>query len=84
MRLPPLLPLAGCASAAAAYGNVAANEGNAAKRESCSCGNERLVVQQERADAVKEAFEHAWNGYYTYAFPNDELHPVSNTSGNSR
>lgn len=37
-----------------------------------------------RAAAVKEAFDFAWNGYYTFAFPNDELHPVSNGYGNSR
>ncbi|KAL4880139.1 mannosyl-oligosaccharide alpha-1,2-mannosidase 1B [Aspergillus karnatakaensis] len=37
-----------------------------------------------RADAIKEAFSHAWDGYYKYAFPNDELHPVSNGYGNSR
>lgn len=39
---------------------------------------------QTRADAVKEAFNFAWNGYYTYAFPNDELHPISNGFGNTR
>ncbi|WPG99365.1 mannosyl-oligosaccharide alpha-1,2-mannosidase 1b [Acrodontium crateriforme] len=39
---------------------------------------------QQRADAVKEAFQHAWDGYYKYAFPNDELHPVSNGFSNSR
>ncbi|EKG17477.1 Glycoside hydrolase family 47 [Macrophomina phaseolina MS6] len=39
---------------------------------------------QTRADAVKEAFDFAWNGYYTYAFPNDELHPISNGFGNTR
>ncbi len=32
-------------------------------------------VSQQRAAAVKTAFEHAWDGYYKYAFPNDELHP---------
>ncbi|KAL4798998.1 glycoside hydrolase [Aspergillus venezuelensis] len=37
-----------------------------------------------RADAVKEAFSHAWDGYYKYAFPNDELRPISNGYGNSR
>lgn len=37
-----------------------------------------------RAEAVREAFHFAWNGYYTYAFPHDELHPVTNTSGDSR
>lgn len=39
---------------------------------------------QSRADAIKEAFVHAWDGYYKYAFPNDELHPISNGYGNSR
>lgn len=37
-----------------------------------------------QADAVKEAFQHAWNGYTKYAFPHDELHPVSNGYGDSR
>ena len=41
-------------------------------------------IQEERAAAVQEAFEFAWNGYYRYAFPNDELHPISNGYGNSR
>jgi len=39
---------------------------------------------QQKADAVKEAFQHAWNGYIRYAFPHDELHPVSNGYGDSR
>lgn len=39
---------------------------------------------QQKADAVKEAFQHAWNGYMKYAFPHDELHPVSNGYGDSR
>jgi mannosyl-oligosaccharide alpha-1,2-mannosidase len=38
----------------------------------------------EKADQVKAAFQFAWDGYYKYAFPDDELHPVSNTGGNSR
>lgn len=37
-----------------------------------------------QADAVKEAFQHAWDGYSKYAFPHDELHPVSNGYGDSR
>jgi mannosyl-oligosaccharide alpha-1,2-mannosidase len=37
-----------------------------------------------KADAVKEAFQHAWDGYVKYAFPHDELHPVSNGYGDSR
>lgn len=41
-------------------------------------------ANQQKADAVKEAFQHAWNGYMKYAFPHDELHPVSNGYGDSR
>ncbi|KAL2838035.1 glycoside hydrolase [Aspergillus pseudoustus] len=37
-----------------------------------------------RADAIKEAFSHAWDGYYEYAFPHDELHPISKGYGDSR
>lgn len=37
-----------------------------------------------RAHAIKEAFQHAWDGYMKYAFPHDELHPVSNGYGDSR
>lgn len=37
-----------------------------------------------RADIIKEAFSHAWDGYYKYAFPHDELHPISNGYGDSR
>ncbi|KAF2402221.1 glycoside hydrolase family 47 protein [Trichodelitschia bisporula] len=37
-----------------------------------------------RQDAVKEIFTHAWKGYYQYAFPHDELHPVDNGFGDSR
>lgn len=44
----------------------------------------RQSQNQARADAVKEAFQHAWNGYMKYAFPHDELHPVSNSYGDSR
>nr|OQO27309.1 Mannosyl-oligosaccharide alpha-1,2-mannosidase 1B [Rachicladosporium sp. CCFEE 5018] len=39
---------------------------------------------RQRASAVKQAFQTAWDGYYKYAFPNDELYPVNNTFGNSR
>ncbi|KAF1813171.1 hypothetical protein P152DRAFT_506845 [Eremomyces bilateralis CBS 781.70] len=38
----------------------------------------------DRAGAVKEAFQFAWDGYFKYAYPNDELRPVSNTYSNSR
>ena len=38
----------------------------------------------DRAQAVIDTFRLSWAGYYEYAFPNDELHPVTNTFGNSR
>jgi mannosyl-oligosaccharide alpha-1,2-mannosidase len=44
----------------------------------------RAADNQAKADAVKEAFQHAWDGYVKYAFPHDELHPVSNGYGDSR
>jgi mannosyl-oligosaccharide alpha-1,2-mannosidase len=37
-----------------------------------------------RAEAVKEAFLHSWSGYHRYAFPHDELRPLTNTAGDSR
>jgi len=40
--------------------------------------------EDDRAAAVVEAFRHAWLGYKTYAFPHDELHPVSDGYGDSR
>ncbi|KAF2192175.1 glycoside hydrolase family 47 protein [Zopfia rhizophila CBS 207.26] len=40
--------------------------------------------QTYRAEAVIEMFRFAWNGYHTYAFPNDDLQPVNNSFTNSR
>ena len=40
--------------------------------------------QTVRADAVIEQFRFAWNGYYTYAFPHDDLQPVNNSFQDSR
>lgn len=42
------------------------------------------AVPVDRAQAVVDTFRLSWEGYYQHAFPNDELHPVSNTYGNSR
>jgi len=42
------------------------------------------TTESERAAAVIEAFRHAWGGYFQYAFPNDQLNPVTNTSSNPR
>jgi hypothetical protein len=38
----------------------------------------------ERAQAVVNTFKLSWEGYYKYAFPNDELKPVTNGFSNSR
>jgi hypothetical protein len=43
-----------------------------------------LPPAEERAQAVVDTFRTAWAGYYKYAFPNDELKPVSNGFSNSR
>ena len=42
------------------------------------------TLNRERADAVKATFEIAWAGYKKYAFPHDELHPISNSYSDSR
>lgn len=38
----------------------------------------------ERAEAVREAFDRAWTGYYELAFPNDSLKPTSKESKTDR
>ena len=35
--------------------------------------------EQDRADAVKQTFQIAWDGYYEYAFPHDALEPLTNS-----
>ena len=42
------------------------------------------IAHPERAAAVKEAFQRAWDGYYEYAFPNDTLRPISKSYSNDR
>jgi mannosyl-oligosaccharide alpha-1,2-mannosidase len=42
------------------------------------------ALNVQRANGVKEAFTYAWDGYHKYAFPHDELHPVSNGYSDSR
>lgn len=44
----------------------------------------RYAVNQQRADAVKQAFQTSWDGYYKYAFPHDSLMPVSNNASDDR
>ena len=43
-----------------------------------------ITVEQERANAVKDAFIFAWNGYYTTCRGQDELQPVTNSCNNPR
>lgn len=40
--------------------------------------------QTRRAEAVIEMFRFAWHGYYTYAFPHDDLRPVNNSFEDTR
>jgi len=40
--------------------------------------------QQFRADAVIEQFRFAWDGYYRYAYPHDDLLPANNSFRDSR
>ncbi|PLN80649.1 mannosyl-oligosaccharide alpha-1,2-mannosidase 1B [Aspergillus taichungensis] len=47
-------------------------------------GQHAIREEPSRADVVREAFSHAWDGYRKYAFPHDELHPISNGHGDSR
>jgi mannosyl-oligosaccharide alpha-1,2-mannosidase len=44
----------------------------------------RVEVQAARASEVVYTFQIAWNGYYEFAFPNDELEPVTNSFQNPR
>ncbi|KAG9761562.1 alpha-1,2-mannosidase, partial [Aureobasidium melanogenum] len=36
-------------------------------------------IQSARTNAVKAAFQHAWDGYSKYCFGHDTLHPVTDT-----
>ena len=42
------------------------------------------LTEAQRAQAVIDAFNHAWTGYYQYCNGHDELLPVTNTCGDSR
>ncbi|KAK5987782.1 Mannosyl-oligosaccharide alpha-1,2-mannosidase [Cladobotryum mycophilum] len=44
----------------------------------------RLAGDPQRAGAVRDTFRISWKGYYEHAFPNDNLHPVSNGNDNDR
>jgi mannosyl-oligosaccharide alpha-1,2-mannosidase len=42
------------------------------------------IAPKDRAQAVVDTFKLSWDGYYAFAFPNDELKPVTNGFSNSR
>jgi hypothetical protein len=46
--------------------------------------NTQATAYVERADAVKEAYLFAWNGYMQHAFPHDQYLPVTNTFSDPR
>ena len=43
-----------------------------------------LPTEQERAEAIQDAFQFAWDGYSSTCHGHDELLPVTNTCGNPR
>ncbi|KAK6341570.1 maturation of Asn-linked oligosaccharides protein [Orbilia brochopaga] len=45
----------------------------------------KLETQElkRRTDAIREAYRHSWTGYMKYAYPTDELLPISRQGGNS-
>ncbi|KAL1896145.1 Mannosyl-oligosaccharide alpha-1,2-mannosidase 1B [Sporothrix stenoceras] len=44
----------------------------------------KYVAHPDRVDAIKQAFQISWDGYYKHAFPHDSLKPVSNTYQDDR
>ena len=67
-------------------GTTAALPGPASKRQ--DRGRDFSVPtytpNAERANAVKSAFQHAWKGYYEFAFPHDSLRPITNSWDDDR
>jgi Glycosyl hydrolase family 47 len=57
---------------------------NTAHRPPESSSQDPVVDHLSRSEAIKSAFDFAWDGYYTFAFPHDELMPVTNLPGTSR
>lgn len=55
-----------------------------APRQGSSSRPNNDTLNQERADAVKDAFAFAFNGYWEACRGQDELLPVSNSCSNPR
>ena len=47
--------------------------------ESFPLKDSRRSTASDRAAAVKQAFQTAWDGYKNHAFPHDQLHPLTNS-----
>lgn len=45
---------------------------------------EENLNEDYRADVIKNAFKHAWQGYSTFAYGHDELRPMTNGTTDSR
>ncbi|EGO53971.1 mannosyl-oligosaccharide alpha-1,2-mannosidase precursor [Neurospora tetrasperma FGSC 2508] len=61
--------------------NIGTSDDSAAASSSSSS---QTASNQERRDAVKQAFQISWDGYYKYAFPHDSLRPVTNSYEDDR
>jgi len=83
MRYVGLIAAAATAVSAAPSSQQSAGEGQGGDGPNQE-GAESSQEASYRAAAVADAFQSAWDGYYKYAFPNDELLPVSNDFSNSR
>ena len=59
------------------YGGV---PGFVTEEEAVFWPSEAPETWASRAEQVREAFLHAYHGYERYAFPHDELRPISNSS----
>jgi hypothetical protein len=46
--------------------------------------NTQARTHEERAEAIRNAYNFAWNGYMQHAFPHDQLLPVTNTFSDPR
>ncbi|RXN11523.1 endoplasmic reticulum mannosyl-oligosaccharide 1,2-alpha-mannosidase-like protein [Labeo rohita] len=56
-------------------------EGTVADAEEAADLKPVTVKAVDRAEAVREAFRHAWKGYKAFAWGHDELKPISKTHG---
>jgi mannosyl-oligosaccharide alpha-1,2-mannosidase len=54
------------------------------RRETSHYPGPNYVSNATRANAVKEAFQTAWDGYYKYAYGHDSLKPVTNSFSDDR